>query len=105
MILNREAKTTGSRCIALLRRIASKVEVANGVHLLRSMEIIKPLVRERDFPRPAPICATDPTFELDWRQLKAFVPFKPWEALPVACRFFRSFLRLPRRYRGLTEQG
>jgi hypothetical protein len=46
MILNREAKTTGSMCIALLRRITFKVEVENGVHLLCSMAIIKLLVRE-----------------------------------------------------------
>ena len=41
MILNREAKTTGSMCIALLRRIMFKVEEVNGVHLLGNMEIIK----------------------------------------------------------------
>jgi hypothetical protein len=40
MILNREAKTTGSICITLLRRTTLKVEVVTGVHLLCSMEII-----------------------------------------------------------------
>jgi hypothetical protein len=34
MILNREAETTGSICIALLRRITFKVEVVNEVRLL-----------------------------------------------------------------------
>jgi hypothetical protein len=43
MRLNREAKTTGSICIALLRRSSFQVEVVNEVHFPCSMEIIKAL--------------------------------------------------------------
>jgi hypothetical protein len=50
MILNREAKTTGSMCIALLRRITFKVEDVNGVHLLCNMEIIKPSAQGGNLP-------------------------------------------------------
>jgi hypothetical protein len=51
MIRNREARTTGSICIALLRHITFKVEVANEVHFPFSMEIItRPFTQEKENP-------------------------------------------------------
>ena len=46
MMLNREAKTTGSMCIALLRRITFEIEVVNGVHFAVQYGNYRTLARE-----------------------------------------------------------
>jgi hypothetical protein len=75
MIRNREAKTTGSICIALLRRITFKVEVANGVRLLCNMEIIKSSAQGGNFPSSAhaDLAIAEPNESTDLRIAVDFV--------------------------------